>query len=176
MVVKGSVQAEQQTTRKKKQWYWLEQSSHLKWPTVLCKLYTQEILYSFFWDLHFFPSGVLMESAWWWATSQKVLTVAGRSGASGRPVPGRVVVESRAPTETVITRCKSHYSLKGYGVFISPFASDLKGDSILSRTEHTSKLEPFLHKSEEFGGCCWSTMWDKPSHDLKLHRTVCIWN
>lgn len=121
MVVKGSVQAEKQTTRKKKKrWYWQERSSHLKWPTVWCKLYTQEKFFSFeIWI--FFPSGVLMESASWWGTSQKVLTVAGRSGASGRPVPGRVAVESRAPTETVITRCKSHYSLKGYGVFIPLF-------------------------------------------------------
>lgn len=154
-----------------KQWNWQEQSSHLKWPTVLCKLYTQEILYNFFWDFNFFPSGVLMESVWRWGTNQKVLTVAGRSGASGRPVPGRVVVESRAPTETVITRCKSHYSLKGYGVFISPFASNLKGDSILSHLFYTSQ--------QEFGGCLVAaryTMWDKPSHDLKLHGTVCISN
>lgn len=62
-----------------------------------------------------------MENVWRWGNSQRVLTVAGRSGASGRPVPGRVGVGSRAPTETVITRCKSHYSLKGYGVFISTF-------------------------------------------------------
>lgn len=62
-----------------------------------------------------------MESVWRWGTRQKVLTVAGRSGASGQPVPGRVVVESRAPTETATTRCRSHYSLKGYGVFILLF-------------------------------------------------------
>lgn len=40
--------------KKKKRGYWEERSSHLKWPTVLYKLYTQEILYNFFWDFNFF--------------------------------------------------------------------------------------------------------------------------
>lgn len=48
-----------------------------------------------------------MESAWWSGSSRAALTVAGQSGASGRPAPGPVVVESRTHTETVTTRCKS---------------------------------------------------------------------
>lgn len=38
--------------------------------------------------------------------------VAGRRGASGRPARERVGLESRAPTETVITQCKVYCSAK----------------------------------------------------------------
>lgn len=35
---------------------------------------------------------------------------AGHCGASGRPVRGRVGLESRVPKETVITQCKINFS------------------------------------------------------------------
>lgn len=37
---------------------------------------------------------------------------AGHCGASGRPVRGRVGLESRVPKETVITQCKINFSAK----------------------------------------------------------------
>ena len=43
---------------------------------------------------------------------------AGRRGASGRPVQGRVEPESRAHTETVITQCKSDFSDQNADVFL----------------------------------------------------------
>lgn len=68
----------------------------------------------------YFYSGVSVENVLPLDTSQRVWTEAGHRGASGRPAPGRVEPECRAPTGTAITQCECKCFLRSVGLTLSP--------------------------------------------------------